>query len=49
MRIGTWNLAGRWSLAHQSFLEDAECDVWLLTEVPTPSPCPAEIWSGRSR
>ncbi len=34
MRIGTWNLAGRWSLAHQSFLEDADCDVWLLTEVP---------------
>ena len=34
MRIGTWNLAGRWSLAHQSLLGDAECDVWLLTEVP---------------
>ena len=34
MRIGTWNLAGRWSPRHQRLLEDAECDVWLLTEVP---------------
>lgn len=34
MRIGTWNLAGRWSPHHQRLLEDAECDVWLLTEVP---------------
>lgn len=34
MRIGTWNLAGRWSVAHQRFLEDAESDVWLLSEVP---------------
>ena len=35
MRIGTWNLDGRWSPRHQHLLEDAECDVWLLTEVPT--------------
>lgn len=34
MRIGTWNLAGRWSPAHRALLEDAACDVWLLTEVP---------------
>ncbi len=34
MRIGTWNLAGRWSLHHRGLLEDAECDVWLLSEVP---------------
>lgn len=34
MRIGTWNLAGRWSPRHRHLLEDAGCDVWLLTEVP---------------
>ncbi len=33
MRIGTWNLAGRWS-RHQEFLQDQKCDAWLLTEVP---------------
>lgn len=33
MRIGTWNLAGRWTPAHQQFLEDANCEIWLLTEV----------------
>ena len=33
MRIGTWNLAGRWSEHHQSLLLRADCDVWLLTEV----------------
>lgn len=34
MRIGTWNLDGRWSPRHRRLLEDADCDVWLLTEVP---------------
>jgi hypothetical protein len=34
VRIGTWNLAGRYSSRHQSLLEEAACDVWLLTEVP---------------
>lgn len=34
MRIGTWNLDGRWSPRHQRLLAEAECDVWLLTEVP---------------
>lgn len=34
MRIGTWNLAGRWSTRHRALLEEADCDVWLLTEVP---------------
>ena len=34
MRIGTWNLDGRWSLAHQAFMQEQMCDVWLLTEVP---------------
>ena len=33
MRIGTFNLAGRWSLLHHDFLAALECDVWLLTEV----------------
>lgn len=33
MRIGTWNLAGRWSDDHRSLLIEADCDVWLLTEV----------------
>ena len=33
MRIGTWNLAGRWSDVHASMMRDAACDVWLLTEV----------------
>ncbi|HEU5038887.1 MAG TPA: endonuclease/exonuclease/phosphatase family protein [Nocardioides sp.] len=33
MRIGTWNLAGRWSDVHASFLLDLDCDVLLLTEV----------------
>lgn len=33
MRIGTWNLAGRWSDDHRSLLLEADCDVWLLTEV----------------
>lgn len=38
MRIGTWNLDGRWSGRHQRLLAEAECDVWLLTEVPEPLP-----------
>ena len=33
MRIGTWNLAGRWSDEHRALMLDADCDVWLLTEV----------------
>lgn len=33
MRIGTWNLAGRWSAAHRELLTAQDCDVWLLTEV----------------
>lgn len=34
MRIGTWNLAGRWSTDHARVIEDADCDIWLLTDVP---------------
>lgn len=33
MLIGTWNVQGRWSLAHRALLEGHACDVWLLTEV----------------
>ncbi|MCW2736367.1 hypothetical protein [Nocardioides sp.] len=33
MRIGTWNIAGRWSEHHRALLVEADCDVWLLTEV----------------
>ena len=33
MRIGTWNLEGRWTSAHRTFLAGLECDVLLLTEV----------------
>jgi hypothetical protein len=33
LRIGTWNLAGRWSDEHLAFLLAMDCDVVLLTEV----------------
>lgn len=33
MRIGTWNLEGRWDKRHHLLLETMECDVLLLTEV----------------
>ena len=33
MRIGTWNLAGRWDERHAALLRHQKCDVWLLTEV----------------
>jgi hypothetical protein len=33
VRIGTWNLAGRWEPEHERFLAETDCDVWLLTEV----------------
>lgn len=33
MRIGTWNLAGRWTGDHQELLLSQACEVWLLTEV----------------
>ena len=35
MLIGTWNLAGRWSMDHARVIEDADCDIWLLTDVPS--------------
>lgn len=33
LRLGTWNLAGRWSERHKAALAAVDCDVWLLTEV----------------
>ncbi len=33
LRVGTWNLAGRSDARHASLLLDADCDIWLLTEV----------------
>jgi endonuclease/exonuclease/phosphatase family metal-dependent hydrolase len=33
VRIGTWNLAGKWSDDHRTLMIEADCDVWLLTEV----------------
>ena len=33
VRIGTWNLAGRWDDRHRVLLETMDCDVLLLTEV----------------
>jgi hypothetical protein len=34
VRIGTWNLEGRWSDRHRDLLTTMDCDVLLLTEVP---------------
>lgn len=34
VRIGTWNLAGRWDERHAALIERIDCDVLLLTEVP---------------
>lgn len=33
MRIGTWNLEGRWSADHARAMAGARCDVWLLTAI----------------
>ena len=33
MRIGTWNMAGRWDGRHLGLVNAADCDVWLFTEV----------------
>jgi hypothetical protein len=40
VRIGTWNLEGRWSDAHVALLLAQECEVWLLTEVRTDAHLP---------
>jgi hypothetical protein len=33
MRIGTWNLDAGWTRRHAAVLSDADCDVWLVTEM----------------
>lgn len=33
LRIGTWNLAGRWDSRHAALLVAEDADIWLLTEV----------------
>lgn len=33
VRIGTWNMDGKWSPDHLALLQREESDVWLLTEV----------------
>jgi hypothetical protein len=32
MRIGTWNMDGGWSPAHQAVIKQLDCDLLLLTE-----------------
>lgn len=43
MRIGTWNMAGKWSEAHARLFCDAACDLWLLTEVPDDLDLPGSL------
>lgn len=43
LRIGTWNLEGRWTGSHRAMLLDLACDVWLLTEVSTAENVPLNI------
>jgi hypothetical protein len=33
VRVGTWNVEGKWTAAHEAILIAAACQVWLLTEV----------------
>lgn len=33
MRVGTWNLEGRWSAGHATFMQRCSCDIWLLSIV----------------
>lgn len=40
MRIGTWNIEGRWTGDHVQLLLGQDCDVWLLTEVHEDSRLP---------
>ena len=34
IRIGTWNLEGKWSEDHSAVITSLDCSVWMLTEVP---------------
>ena len=46
MRIGTWNLDGRWGDKHRDLLQREACDVWLLTEVNPKAANPTRIIAG---
>jgi hypothetical protein len=41
VRIGTWNLQGRWDQRHIEHIQAMSCDVLLLTEVPEKVELPA--------
>jgi hypothetical protein len=43
LRIGTWNMEGRWSAPHRAMVLDLACDVWLLTEVSKQANVPLNI------
>lgn len=43
LRIGTWNMEGRWSDEHRHLLAWQQCDVWLLTEVSEKSKFPGYV------
>ena len=48
MRIGTWNLAGRWDARHVDLVETMDCDVLLLTEVSERLDLPGyDVYLGR--
>lgn len=40
VRWETWNLEGNWSSGHLALLEGQECDVRLLTEMPSEASIP---------
>ena len=43
MRVGTWNMAGRWGPDHRALLDEAACEVWLLPEVAPRSDLPEPL------
>ena len=45
VRVGTWNLDGKWSSSHQALLAGAQCDIWLLTEI-SPKACSSQARMG---
>jgi hypothetical protein len=47
MRIGTWNLAGRWDGRRRELIERLDVDVWLFTEVSERSDLPGfdAVWT----
>ena len=43
LRIGTWNMEGRWSDDHRHLLVWQQCDVWLPTEVSEKTKLPGYV------